>query len=185
MAARLPAFLQPQSQTPGVACANDIAQQTEGFETVFDVRTIARAAVSQLHAFPCFGDESRSRTLTCSSEHPACEMFAMIAVGRHARCFCVLQQVFQQSFSSVQSIGLQPVGVVGLSAFVVMTSFPDQVPASYSRYLVNGLREDFDMPGTPIRLTFRGQGDKNPYRNKKKSTPSRLRKHLGKPAFKD
>ncbi|KMW57858.1 GTP-binding protein EngA [Candidatus Rhodobacter oscarellae] len=64
--------------------------------------------------------------------------------------------------------------------FVVMCSHPDKVPESYSRYLVNGLREDFDMPGTPIRLTVRGQGDKNPYKNRKKSTPSRLRKHLGK-----
>ena len=66
--------------------------------------------------------------------------------------------------------------------FVVMCSFPDKLQASYKRYLVNGLREDFDMPGTPIRLTFRGQGDQNPYKDKKKSTPSRLRKHLGKPS---
>ncbi|UWQ12041.1 ribosome biogenesis GTPase Der [Aliiroseovarius crassostreae] len=65
-------------------------------------------------------------------------------------------------------------------AFVVMCSHPDKLPESYTRYLVNGLREDFDMPGTPIRLTMRGQGDKNPYKNRKKSTPSRLRKHLGK-----
>ncbi|WP_421703927.1 ribosome biogenesis GTPase Der [Aliiroseovarius sp.] len=64
--------------------------------------------------------------------------------------------------------------------FVVMCSHPDKLPDSYSRYLINGLREDFDMPGTPIRLTMRGQGDQNPYKNKKKSTPSRLRKHLGK-----
>ncbi|SFK68009.1 ribosome biogenesis GTPase Der [Shimia haliotis] len=62
--------------------------------------------------------------------------------------------------------------------FVVMCSHPDKMPDSYSRYLVNGLREDFDMPGTPIRLTMRGQGDKNPYKGKKKSTPSRLRKHI-------
>ncbi|WP_412550299.1 ribosome biogenesis GTPase Der [Shimia sp. MIT910701] len=62
--------------------------------------------------------------------------------------------------------------------FVVMCSHPDKLPASYSRYLVNGLRETFDMPGTPIRLTMRGQGDKNPYKGKKKSTPSRLRKHI-------
>ncbi len=65
--------------------------------------------------------------------------------------------------------------------FVVMASFPDKLSASYARYLVNGLRADFDMPGTPIRLTFRSQSDKNPYKDKKKSTPSRLRKHLGKP----
>ncbi|MCV2881542.1 ribosome biogenesis GTPase Der [Actibacterium sp. XHP0104] len=65
-------------------------------------------------------------------------------------------------------------------AFVVMCSHPDKMPDSYKRYLVNGLRQDFDMPGTPIRLTLRGQGDKNPYKGKTKSTPSRLRKHLGK-----
>lgn len=65
-------------------------------------------------------------------------------------------------------------------AFVVMCSHPDKMPAAYSRYLINGLRMDFDMPGTPIRLTFRSQSDQNPYKNRKKSTPSRLRKHLGK-----
>ncbi len=65
-------------------------------------------------------------------------------------------------------------------AFVVMTSLPDKVPESYSRYLVNGLRETFDMPGTPIRLFLRDQSEKNPYKDRRKSTPSRLRKHLGK-----
>lgn len=64
--------------------------------------------------------------------------------------------------------------------FVVMCSLPEKLPESYSRYLVNGLREDFDMPGTPIRLYMRSQGDQNPYKGKKKSTPSRLKKHLDK-----
>ncbi|MEL7280790.1 MAG: ribosome biogenesis GTPase Der [Pseudomonadota bacterium] len=64
--------------------------------------------------------------------------------------------------------------------FVVMCSNPDKLSESYSRYLVNGLRDDFDMPGTPIRLHMRSQADKNPYKAKKKSTPSRLRKHVGK-----
>lgn len=64
--------------------------------------------------------------------------------------------------------------------FVVMCSHPDKLAESYKRYLVNGLRVDFDMPGTPIRLHFRGQGEQNPFKNRKKSTPSRLRKHLGK-----
>lgn len=64
--------------------------------------------------------------------------------------------------------------------FVVMCSYPDKLSDAYKRYLVNGLRSDFDMPGTPIRLTFRGQGDKNPYKNKKKAQPSKLKKHLGK-----
>jgi len=64
--------------------------------------------------------------------------------------------------------------------FVAMCSHPEKMPESYTRYLVNGLRESFDMPGTPIRLHMRSQSDQNPYKNKKKSTPSRLRKHLGK-----
>jgi GTP-binding protein len=62
--------------------------------------------------------------------------------------------------------------------FVVMCSHPDKLPESYARYLVNGLREAFDMPGTPIRLHVRGQSDRNPYKDRKKPGPSRLRKHL-------
>ncbi|MEM6627509.1 MAG: ribosome biogenesis GTPase Der [Pseudomonadota bacterium] len=48
--------------------------------------------------------------------------------------------------------------------FVLMASRGDQMPESYKRYLVNGLREAFDMPGVPIRLIVR-QG-KNPYADK-------------------
>ena len=36
---------------------------------------------------------------------------------------------------------------------------------SLSRYLVNGLREAFDLPGTPIRLTLREKA--NPYAARK------------------
>lgn len=64
--------------------------------------------------------------------------------------------------------------------FIVMCSHPDKMPDAYSRYLVNGLRESFDMPGTPIRLTFRGQGDKNPYKSKREKNAGALKKHLGK-----
>ncbi|NVO27719.1 ribosome biogenesis GTPase Der [Donghicola sp. C2-DW-16] len=64
--------------------------------------------------------------------------------------------------------------------FVVMCSHPDKMPDSYSRYLINGLRDDFDMPGTPIRLYMRDQGDRNPYKEKKKAQPSKLKKHLEK-----
>ncbi|MCB1399423.1 MAG: ribosome biogenesis GTPase Der [Rhodobacteraceae bacterium] len=62
--------------------------------------------------------------------------------------------------------------------FVVMATHVDKLPESYARYLINGLRESFDMPGTPIRLTFRDQGAKNPYKDRKKSIPSRLKKHV-------
>ena len=63
-------------------------------------------------------------------------------------------------------------------AFVVMTSHPEDVPESYARYLVNGLRDHFDMPGTPVRLILRDAGQKNPYRGKRTEGPSALRKHL-------
>ena len=69
--------------------------------------------------------------------------------------------------------------------FVVMCSHPDLMPDSYKRYLVNGLREHFELPSTPIRLTFRGQGDKNPWKERKFHTPSRLRKHIDRKGSKE
>jgi GTP-binding protein len=39
--------------------------------------------------------------------------------------------------------------------FVAFCSKPEDVPKSYVRYLVNGLREAFDMPGVPIRFQLR------------------------------
>jgi GTP-binding protein len=56
--------------------------------------------------------------------------------------------------------------------FVLFTSRCDAVPESYRRHLVNGLRERFDLPGTPIRLTLREK--KNPYA-KRKSKSHRAR----------
>ncbi|WP_289150411.1 ribosome biogenesis GTPase Der [uncultured Salipiger sp.] len=64
--------------------------------------------------------------------------------------------------------------------FVVMCSHPDKMPDSYTRYLVNGLREAFDMPGTPVRLYMRGQGDRNPYKGRREKNAGALKKHLGK-----
>jgi GTP-binding protein len=46
-------------------------------------------------------------------------------------------------------------------SFVLFTSRADAVPDGYQRYLVNSLRESFELPGTPIRLTLREK--KNPY----------------------
>ena len=39
-----------------------------------------------------------------------------------------------------------------------------ELPEDYRRYLINGLRQDFDLPATPIRMTVR-QGD-NPFHDK-------------------
>ena len=46
--------------------------------------------------------------------------------------------------------------------FAVFCSKPTELPRSYMRYLENSLREQFDLPGTPIRLNLR-KGE-NPYK---------------------
>jgi GTP-binding protein len=53
-------------------------------------------------------------------------------------------------------------------SFVVFASRIDAFPDAYRRYLVNSLRETFDLPGTPIRLTLREK--KNPYASRGKRT---------------
>jgi GTP-binding protein len=50
--------------------------------------------------------------------------------------------------------------------FIVFCSRAAELPASYRRYLVNGLRTYFDMPGTPIRLIIKS--GENPYAEKAK-----------------
>ena len=51
-------------------------------------------------------------------------------------------------------------------SFVLFMSRPDALPDAYRRYLVNSLRETFDLPGTPIRLALREK--KNPYAKRAK-----------------
>jgi GTPase len=50
-------------------------------------------------------------------------------------------------------------------SFVLFCTRADAVPEAYLRYLVNGLRETFELPGTPIRLTLREK--QNPYARRK------------------
>lgn len=45
--------------------------------------------------------------------------------------------------------------------FVLICSRADQLPEAYRRYLINGVREAFDLPAVPIRLHVRA--GKNPY----------------------
>src|SRR5579859_1054793 len=45
--------------------------------------------------------------------------------------------------------------------FVLFASRADQLPESYRRYLINSLRESFELPGVPIRVTVKS--NKNPY----------------------
>jgi GTP-binding protein len=51
-------------------------------------------------------------------------------------------------------------------AFMISCTRPDSVPESYIRYLTNGLRADFDMPGVPIRIHLRAA--ENPFESKRK-----------------
>ena len=48
--------------------------------------------------------------------------------------------------------------------FALFASKPGELPDSYRRYLVNSLRRDFDLPGTPIRMMLRK--GKNPYESR-------------------
>ena len=50
--------------------------------------------------------------------------------------------------------------------FVLFSSRAEALPETYRRYLINGLRDAFALPGTPIRLTLRSKA--NPYAGRKR-----------------
>jgi GTP-binding protein len=51
-------------------------------------------------------------------------------------------------------------------SFVLFCSRADAVPQAYLRYLTNSLRDAFELPGTPIRITLREKA--NPFAHKRK-----------------
>jgi len=51
-------------------------------------------------------------------------------------------------------------------SFIVFCTRADAVPEAYKRYLTNSLRENFDLPGTPLRLMLREKD--NPYKGRAK-----------------
>jgi GTP-binding protein len=51
-------------------------------------------------------------------------------------------------------------------SFALFCSRADAVPQSYLRYLVNSLREVFELPGTPVRIALREKA--NPFAHKRK-----------------
>jgi GTPase len=51
-------------------------------------------------------------------------------------------------------------------SFVLFCSRADAVPQSYMRYLTNSMREAFELPGTPVRITLREKA--NPFAHKRK-----------------
>jgi len=50
--------------------------------------------------------------------------------------------------------------------FVLFASRPQALPETYRRYLINGLRENFALQGTPIRITMRAKP--NPFASRKR-----------------
>ncbi|MBR1205896.1 MULTISPECIES: ribosome biogenesis GTPase Der [unclassified Bradyrhizobium] len=54
-------------------------------------------------------------------------------------------------------------------SFVLFCSRADAIPRSYLRYLTNSLREAFDLPGTPIRITLREKANPFAYKRKRPS----------------
>jgi GTP-binding protein len=67
--------------------------------------------------------------------------------------------------------------------FVLFASRAEHLPDTYRRYLINSLRESFDLPGTPIRITIKS--GKNPYAEesdgqRKVAMPVRPVKRVGK-----
>ncbi len=50
--------------------------------------------------------------------------------------------------------------------FMISCTRPDALPESYIRYLTNGLRNDFNLPGVPIRIHFKASD--NPFASKAK-----------------
>lgn len=53
--------------------------------------------------------------------------------------------------------------------FVFSCSRPDAMPQSYVRYLVNGLRETFDLWGVPIRISMKASDNPFAHKARKKS----------------
>ncbi len=57
--------------------------------------------------------------------------------------------------------------------FVLFASRAADLPESYRRYLINSLRESFELPGTPVRLTLKS--NKNPFAEGGEKAPPRPR----------
>jgi GTP-binding protein len=58
--------------------------------------------------------------------------------------------------------------------FVMFASRADQLPESYRRYLINSLRESFDLPGVPLRVTIKS--NRNPFAEGEEKSGETLRR---------
>jgi GTP-binding protein len=53
--------------------------------------------------------------------------------------------------------------------FVLFATRAEQLPESYRRYLINSLRESFDLPGVPLRVSLRST--RNPFADGEEPAP--------------
>ncbi|MBL0372097.1 ribosome biogenesis GTPase Der [Rhizobium sp. KVB221] len=61
--------------------------------------------------------------------------------------------------------------------FIISCSRPEALAESYTRYLINGLRDDFGLTGVPIRISYRGTV--NPFEGKKNKETMASRRQAG------
>ena len=86
-----------------------------------------------------------------------------IPTGELNRWLAIVQQRHPPPLAAGRRLRLRYVTQVNTRppSFALFASKPGELPDSYRRYLVNALREQFGLPGTPIRLMLRR--GKNPY----------------------
>jgi GTP-binding protein len=89
------------------------------------------------------------------------------------------EAVTKQPPPSVEGRRVKPRYIAQIKArpptFVLLASRAAQLPDTYVRYLVNGIRKAFDMPAVPIRFLVRAP--KNPYAGDETGRPNLSRKN--------
>ena len=86
-----------------------------------------------------------------------------VATGALNRWLAALQERHPPPLAGGRRLRLRYITQVNTRppSFALFASQPGELPESYRRYLVNALRQDFMLPGTPIRMMLR-KGE-NPY----------------------
>lgn len=86
-----------------------------------------------------------------------------VSTGRLNRWFAALLEYHPPPLVRGRRIRLRYVTQIKTRppTFAIFTSSPLALPASYLRYVANALRDDFDLPGVPIRVYLRKT--ENPY----------------------
>jgi len=89
-----------------------------------------------------------------------------IGTGRLNRWLAGLIEAHQPPMVKGRRLKLRYITQTGARppTFALWVNRPEELPDTYKRYLVNGLRDAFDLPGVPLRLMLR-KGE-NPYEGK-------------------